>query len=669
MLWHKKRGIGVKGTAWWTGEVEQAVREKKEAYLDCLSSRGNRELERVKWDIYRDKNREVKRLVRESKKQVEEEFGRQLSEKWGENKKLFWKEVKRVRGGMVGECRGIKDERGMMMNDKEQVCQRWKEYYDQLLNVRNERESIVSCMGMNSVHGTGRPVEEREIIREEVCRALKKLKTGKAPGIDGIRGEMLKCGGEVVVDWIFCLCKLAWESSVVPEDWKKGIIIPIYKGKGDRWECNSHRGISLLSIVGKVYGRIVIDRVRGITEQLISEEQGGFREGRGCVDQIFTVRILAEKYLERGKRLYLAFVDLEKAYDRVDRNALWQVLRVYGVGGRLLKAVQSLYEGATAVVRANGVMSGSFELKMGLKQGCVMSPWLFNIFMDGVLREMKARTLGRGVALNLEGRQWKLSSVLFADDAVLVAESEEDLGRLVREFDNVCKRRNLTLNVGKTKVMVMERGTDTQCRICLNEQVLENVSEFKYLGSVLNKDGSLGSEVEERVKQGRKVSGALKSVTRNRNVNVKVKKTLHDSVLMPTMLYGCETWTLLEGQKSRLRAVEMGYLRSACGVTWRDRWTNERVRRQCGIEVDAIGQVKRKVLQWFGHMERMGSERLTKKVYSSEVQGVRRRGRPRARWKDKVKEYMEEGGLDWEEGLEMTGDRVGWRSFCRGHPG
>lgn len=139
---------------------------------------------------------------------------------------------------------------------------------------------------------------------------------------------------------------------------------------------------------------------------------------------------------------------------------------------------------------------------------------------------------------------------------------------------------------------------------------------------------------------------------------------------MATIMYGSETWPMLEGQKSRVRAVEMGYLRSACRVTWRDRWSNERVLRQCGMKVDVIGMIKKNVLRWFGHMERMESGRMTKRVYMCDVEDGRRRGRPRVRWKDRVREYvMREGGIGWDGGLLLAGDRQAWGTFCRGHPG
>ncbi len=125
---------------------------------------------------------------------------------------------------------------------------------------------------------------------------------------------MLKYGGEIVVDWTVWICNLAWEQSKVLEDWRKAIIVPLYNGKGNIEECNNYRGISLLSVPGKIYGRILNERMMKITDKGVGDEQGGFQKGRGCVDKIFVVKILVKKYLEKDRELFAAFMDLEKAY-------------------------------------------------------------------------------------------------------------------------------------------------------------------------------------------------------------------------------------------------------------------------------------------------------------------------------------------------------------------
>ncbi len=143
-----------------------------------------------------------------------------------------------------------------------------------------------------------------------------------------------------------------------------------------------------MSVPGKVYGRILTERLMEVTGGKVDEDHGGFRKGRGCVDQIFAMKQLLEAYLGKDKKLYAAFMDLEKAYDRIDREALWSVLRIYGVGGQLLKWIQSFYKKANACVRVGGKFSESCAVEMGVRQGYVMSPWLFNIFTDGCEEEV-----------------------------------------------------------------------------------------------------------------------------------------------------------------------------------------------------------------------------------------------------------------------------------------
>ena len=114
-------------------------------------------------------------------------------------------------------------------------------------------------------------------------------------------------------------------------DWRGDCIVHLYKGNGDKCECNNSRGISLLSVVGKLFGRALIERVRAGTECAIWKEQCGFRQGRGYMDQVFVVRQVCEKYLANGKDVFWVFMDLEKADDTIDRHGMWQMQRVYGV--------------------------------------------------------------------------------------------------------------------------------------------------------------------------------------------------------------------------------------------------------------------------------------------------------------------------------------------------
>src|SRR5678816_4329836 len=202
---------------------------------------------------------------------------------------------------------------------------------------------------------------------------------------------------------------------------------------------------------------------------------------------------MIEKMREKKNKLYLGFMDLQQAYDRVNREALWQVLVIYGVGGRLLNGIKSMYDDSEACVRINGVNGDWFRINSGVRQGCVMSPWLFNLYMDGVMKEFEVGMAGNGVRMMENGGEWRVPYLLYADDLVLCGESEESLRGLVERFGWVCKRRGLKVNVDKSKVMVVSEDSP-RCVVMLDTVQLEQVSEFKYLGYMLDEKGTDDAE-------------------------------------------------------------------------------------------------------------------------------------------------------------------------------
>ena len=654
-----------RGNKWWNEAIESAVKEKRRAY-DRWTEENDLSVKEEKRADYVESRRLVKRLVKESKKRVNEEEGRVMGEEYKRDVRKFWKKVKILRGDREDVSSGVKGKDGELRSDDREVRDRWKEYFEELLNVKDERSVDVSGLGVEIVQSEER--EEREISLSEVKKALMKVKMGKAAGVDGVTGEMLRFGGEVVSRWLWTICKVAWEKGVVPEEWMNAVIVPIYKGKGDKRECGNYRGVSLLSVPGKVFGRVIMDRVKEATEYLVSEEQCGFRGGRGCIDQIFSVRQVVEKYLEKDRKLYIAFMDLEKAYDRVDRGALWEVLSAYGVRGKLLQAVKSFYAGSKACVRVGGETSDWFEIEVGVKQGCVMSPWLFNVFMDGVLRELKGLLGGEGAELMWEDRILKVSALLFADDTALFGTSEEELQRVVNAFGEVCKKRKLKVNARKSKVLVCEKGGGSECEIKLENQVLEVVNEFKYLGSVIERKGGVNEEVESRVRQGKRVAGVLRDISKKKKLSTEVAVGMYERVVVPTVTYACETWAASMEHMRRVKVVETSYLRGVCGVTRRDRVRNEEVYDRSGVRMGVDEKMKKRTLEWFGHVERMGEERLAKRIYGGVVRGERQRGRPRLRWTECVGRYLKERGVGMTAGRRGCGDRWEWRRFCNGHP-
>ncbi|CAG4964250.1 unnamed protein product [Parnassius apollo] len=207
---------------------------------------------------------------------------------------------------------------------------------------------------------------------------------------------------------------------------------------------------------------------------------------------------------EKLQRIFCAFVDLEKAFDKVIRKKMWELLPEYGVDGRLLRAVQSLYYDCKACVRVGHDLSPMFSVQAGVKQGCVMSSWLFILYLDSCLQKLKNSYLG--VKLG----DIKVNCLLYADDAVLIAPSEAELQALVTCMKEECEIKGLRLNANKTKVLVFEKDEERKkCEIWVNQECLEQVNEIVYLGSAFTRDGRCDLDVDRRVTAGNKVNGAL----------------------------------------------------------------------------------------------------------------------------------------------------------------
>ena len=595
------------------------MKQKKVAYLRWLQQKTVEAKE-----VYQTAKKNARRVIRQAQNEEWVELGKSLQNDFQKNQHRFWNRV-RTSGRNREELDKVCAADGQVIGDEHGILERWREYFAGLL----QRDTQVTDDGVGD--GAGESQEEDGISCEEVAKAIGKLKNRKAPGVCGINAEMLKGGGGIVVRWLCSVIQLMWKRGEVVEDWRRAIIVPLHK-KGSKLACSNYRGISLLSIPSKVYAKILDSRLRSRTESMVMEVQGGFKSGRSCVDQIFTIRQLSEKILEKNKQMIIACVDLEKAYDKVCRENLWRMLVRYKLGGHLLRAIQSFYRASKACVRVNGKLSRWFPIYQGVRQGCVMSPWLFNIYIDGIIREAMDDFVG-GVQLS----NTKVQVLLFADDIVMVTERKEDIQRNLEVLKAAMDKWEMKMHLGKTKVMVVSR-VEEGCSVTIDGEKIEEVQSLKYLGSSISADGSSEEDIEQRIGAATRVVGAMrKEVLERRELKKETKLRVFNAMAVPTLLYGCETWTVQKRHESRLQACEMMWcLRRIEGVSRLDRMRNEDIRQSLG-QVAVVDMMKDRQMRWKEKLERMDGSRLVKQVYEGDVVGKRPRGRPRKRWDDNFK--------------------------------
>ena len=269
-------------------------------------------------------------------------------------------------------------------------------------------------------------------------------------------------------------------------------IITLYNNKGERSDCNNYRGISLLSIVGKVFARVILIRLQKLAERIYPESQCGFRAERSTIDMVFSLRQLQEKCREQHMPLYIAYIDLTKAFDLVSRDGLFKVLPKIGCPPKLQSMIATFHTDTKGAVQFNGSSSEPFEIRSGIKQGCVgiFFGLLLKHAFDTTTEGIYLRTRSDGRLFNLarlraktKVRKVLIRDMLFADDAAVATHAQEELQSLMDCFSQACKDFGLTISLRKTNVL--GQGTEALPVITIDNYELDAVCQFTYLGSTI----------------------------------------------------------------------------------------------------------------------------------------------------------------------------------------
>jgi hypothetical protein len=353
--------------------------------------------------------------------------------------------------------------------------ERWAEHFDSVLN-RPSTINDEAILRLPQVEINHSLAELPTVL--ETHKAIKLLSSGKAPGADSIPAEIYKAGGPKMVKKLTDLFCVMWRQKRIPQEYKDASIVHLYKRKGNRQMCDNHRGISLLSIAGKILARILLNRLNAHLDQgLLPESQCGFRKERGTVDMIFAARQLQEKCQEQHVCLYTTFVDLTKAFDTVSRDGLWRIMSKFGCPPEFIEMVKQFHEGMQARVQDNEDSSEPFAVTNGVKQGCVLAPTLFSLMFSAMLHDaFHEHNTGVGLRYRTDGKLFNLRRLqsktkvqietihdfLFSDDCALNASSEPDMQTSMDLFATACSNFGMTISTKKTEVLYQPAPGDTQ---------------------------------------------------------------------------------------------------------------------------------------------------------------------------------------------------------------
>lgn len=398
---------------------------------------------------------------------------------------------------------------------------------------------------------------------EEMRKIIEKLKLKKASGIDSIPNEILK--HENLQSYLLLFFQSCLENGNIPSIWKQAMIKPIPKSATkDPLLPLNYRGISLISCISKLYSSIINARIVQFCDEndLIVEEQNGFRRGRSCDDHVFSLTSIIENRLNDNKNTFCAFIDLEKAFDWLNRDLLLYSLLRLNIKGKIYNSVKSLLHSTQACINlAESLNTDWFDITAGVRQGDPLSPTLFSIYINDLVIRLRENcpTLTFG--------DQNVNSLLYADDMVVFTENENDLQLCLDTMEKWCREWRVKVNEEKSKIIHFRKARDlvTEYEFTINKVILGKVDEYKYLGVTLDYSLSFEKCFESLSDSGGRALGAIINKFKLlKNVGYKTFTTLYKTGVKSVLHYGSTVWG--SRKPSKLDCVQNRAMRYFLGV-------------------------------------------------------------------------------------------------------
>ena len=600
----------------WNDELTKLwkiVRDTEKKYLKAAQNSTFRRHCRIK---FYDARNHFDKIYKKAKRQYQESKIKSIESLKTDNPKNFWQEIRNLgpRKPNGIPC-AVYREDGSIDHDENNVLEKWRKdyhtlynavstpgvfddnFYAQILLEKQQLElSLITTDFLN-----------RDINLDEVRKAINKAKAGKAVGYDNIPNEVMKSNSAIQL--MKTLFDSIFKSTQIPSLWKRAIIKPIPKNASiDAKDPMQYRAISLLSTVYKTYTSILNNRLLKFAEMnILHDEQNGFRPGRSCNDHIYSLTAILRHRILQKKSTFVSFIDAEKAFDRVDRNLLLFKLLKYGVNGKFYDNLVSMYTGCLSAISINGKLTDWFDIGYGVRQGDTLSPTLFNIFANDLIDDVN--NLDMGVCIGSR----KLSILLYADDVVLVAETENDLQEMLNQVTDWGRKWRIKFNNSKSKIVHYRPKNIpmTPFDFVLSNAVIDKVCKYKYLGIILDQYLDYNVTAETLAGAGSRALGAILAKYKNLNgLGYSTFTTLYNACVCPVLDYASGVWGFkafdkIDHVQNRAIRAFLGVHNFApnLGIQGDIGWTHSSVRRKVSI------------IRTWNNLVNINSNRLTKKVF------------------------------------------------------
>lgn len=616
-----------KHKVWMTEEILELMNERRLSKTKDVN----------KYEIL---DKEIQRKIKEAKEQWLSDQCEEVEEL--ERKYDFFnmhKKVKEISGThRIKSTSLLKNTDGTPILDMQQKLKRWTEYIKELFN--DEDRGITT-----EAYTEEGPV----ILREEIEYALKNVKSGKASGPDGIPVELLKLLNDDAISVLLDLFNTIYTTGIIPKEWLRSTFIPIPK-KANAKDCNEHRTIALMCHTLKLFLRIIHNRIYKKLERELSDTQMGFRQGFGTREALFGLNILAQRCLDMNQKVYACFIDLEKAFDKVQHHRMINILKTKDVDSRDIRIIHNLYWNQTAKIKVENELTEEMEIRRGVRQGCVLSPLLFNLYSEAVFQEA-LEDMTEGLIINGE----VLNNIRYADDTVILAQSMEDLQHLIERMNHQCNNYGLKINLKKTKALIVNKTTNNEADLIINNTVIEQVPYYKYLGTWITNTGDQSKEIRSRIETARSTFNKMRKFLCNRDVHLNLRIRMLRCYVFSTLLYGVEAWTLKQNNIRNIEAFEMWCYRRILKISWTEKISNVEVLQRVNKDCEVIKTIKTRKLQYLGHLMRGEKYSLLRNIMQGKIRGKRSVGRRKISWLRNLREWC---GCSSNELFRKVANRV-----------
>ena len=371
---------------------------------------------------------------------------------------------------------------------------------------------------------------------------------------------------------------------------------------------------------------------------------------------------MVEKSIAKNMRVYASFIDITKAYDSVILGKLWEILHKKGIDHDLILNIKALYYESELVIRENQE-ERHIKVNTGLKQGCCLSPHLFNLYIEYVNKQAMKTLSQHGIKISEETF---LKYIMFADDCALVSHDIEDLEELLEGFQENYRQYGLEINGAKSEIICFSRDNftpGTKLRIGSTEKNWKE--SVKYLGCTIENNGSSRNEIKNKCYRARNIINSLNGIWKSHNINLSTKQRIYMTIIEPTVLYGSENWVLNKNHLDIINATEMVAQRKIAKVTRLDKIRNSTVKNRAQAKGNILDRMFKRRFNWTGHLLRMTDNKLPKMAFKYKNSFKNPRGRPRKTWMDTTKEIMRKSGSSWQEVSYLCQDREKFKNYVQ----